>query len=412
MRCGEASKSGKRSVFRWWCGIEIGRIILRNIPKTSTPGDWVLFLAYYRKYLETQGLVAVTDTFDESLMSSAGQVAAANSRNATNASLIQGPKESSPLMYEAGEDLLWNQLVVEFLELRFAGFTSIALPAFIVSYIFFFGIGGFLHFYYYVNQRSTARDWKCQPDHWLPANLEIHEIVVGAFSLAIGSFLSSILACWIINDGWSTVYFDPKEYGYAWLLIQVPFIFIWQDYITYWTHRIFHWPWLYKNFHKLHHTYKQPTAFSVTAIHPVEFVWIQCIYISPMFLFPIHFAPYCLMLMYIYYHGIIDHSGITFKRKWWQPWQPDCIFHDNHHQYFHVNFGFNIEYWDKLHGTYRQKDRIYREDIFYGFGKKLDEANTEEIEKDMAERNSENPLAYTNNKLHYKLTEKDLKKLK
>ena len=25
-----------------------------------------------------------------------------------------------------------------------------------------------------------------------------------------------------------TVYFDPKEYGYAWLLIQVPFIFIWQ----------------------------------------------------------------------------------------------------------------------------------------------------------------------------------------
>ena len=116
----------------------------------------------------------------------------------------------------------------------------------------------YFQFYYYVNQRSTARDWKCQPDHWLPANLEIHEIVVGAFSLAIGSFLSSILACWIINDGWSTgitnqllfvsrnivifqiskwkfehtcyltVYFDPKEYGYAWLLIQVPFIFIWQ----------------------------------------------------------------------------------------------------------------------------------------------------------------------------------------
>ena len=63
---------------------------------------------------------------------------------------ITGPKESSPLMYEAGEDLLWNQLVVEFLELRFAGFTSIALPAFIVSYIFFFGIGGFLHVSAYI----------------------------------------------------------------------------------------------------------------------------------------------------------------------------------------------------------------------------------------------------------------------
>ena len=56
-----------------------------------------------------------------------------------------------------------------------------------------------------------------------------------------------------------------------------------------------------------------------------------------------------VLLMYIYYHGIIDHSGINFKAYWWQPWQPHCIFHDNHHQYFHVNFGFNIEYWDKVY---------------------------------------------------------------
>ena len=55
-----------------------------------------------------------------------------------------------------------------------------------------------------------------------------------------------------------------------------------------------------------------------------------------------------ILLAYIYYHGIIDHSGINFKAYWWQPWQPACIFHDNHHQYFHVNFGFNIEYWDKV----------------------------------------------------------------
>ena len=62
-------------------------------------------------------------------------------------------------------------------------------------------------------------------------------------------------------------------------------------------------------------------------------------------LFPV---PYSAVLIYTYYHGIIDHSGINFKRKFWQPWQPDCIFHDNHHQYFHVNFGFNIEFWDKV----------------------------------------------------------------
>ena len=68
-----------------------------------------------------------------------------------------------------------------------------------------------------------------------------------------------------------------------------------QDYITYWGHRIFHMPFLYKNFHKLHHTYKQPTAFSVTAIHPVEFVIFQSIYISPMFIFTIHWGMHALL---------------------------------------------------------------------------------------------------------------------
>ena len=49
---------------------------------------------------------------------------------------------------------------------------------------------------------------------------------------------------------------------------------------------------------------------------------------------------------------MITHSGINFKAKWWQPWQPDAVFHDNHHQYFHVNFGFNCWLWDKVRGQY------------------------------------------------------------
>ena len=66
--------------------------------------------------------------------------------------------------------------------------------------------------------------------------------------------------------------------------------------------------------------------------------------------------------MYTYYHGIIDHSGITFKHYWWQPWQPDCIFHDNHHQYFHVNFGFNIKFWDQVSSV--SFPRLVRLEVF------------------------------------------------
>lgn len=126
--------------------------------------------------------------------------------------------------------------------------------------------------------------------------------------------------------------------------------------------------------------------------------------------------------MYTFYHAILDHSGIAFKAHWWQPWQPDAIFHDNHHQYTHVNFGFNIELWDRvsishnqinifytsiiyqsllsvlqLHGTYRRKDRVYDENIFYGQGLPFDQVSEEVLLNDIAERNSENPLAYKTN---------------
>lgn len=62
----------------------------------------------------------------------------------------------------------------------------------------------------------------------------------------------------------------------------------------------------------------------------------------------------------------------------------------------------------QLHGTYRQKDRVYREDIFYGKGKSLNEVSPDELHADMEERLSENPLAYRENQLVYKLTRADL----
>ena len=81
---------------------------------------------------------------------------------------------------------------------------------------------------YYYLRRDTPEEWKCQPKHWLSAELERHEIVVGAFSLTIGSFISACMACWVVNDGWSTIYYNVAEYGYLWFILQFPAIFILQ----------------------------------------------------------------------------------------------------------------------------------------------------------------------------------------
>ncbi|KAJ1521425.1 hypothetical protein ONE63_003097 [Megalurothrips usitatus] len=293
----------------------------------------------------------------------------------------------------------------------FKDFGYFWVAANIVSYALYFGIGGFLHWYFYVRQRASAAEWKCQPNSWLSSELELHEIKVGSLSLLVTGSFSALLACYISNGGWSSVYYKWDDYGAAWFFLQLPVIFLYQDYVTYWLHRIYHTPWLYKHFHKLHHTYKHPTAFSVTAIHPVEVLHIQMTLCLPLFAFPVHWAPFYVVVLYTYYHGIIDHSGINFKAYWWQPWQPDAIFHDNHHQYFHVNFGFNCFIWDKIHGTYRRKDRLYTEDTYYGVGKALDQASREEVAQDLQERSLENPKAYRNDNMEFAMSAEEVESI-
>jgi len=326
-------------------------------------GEWLLFAAYFVKYLQSGGEGNYIEETDE---------------------LIES--------------------MSDWFAFRFKGYVNVLVISTLISYLTYFGIGGFLHWYYYVGQRDRSHEWKCQPNKFLTPDSERFEIFIGSLSLVFGSAISAAISTYIANGGPGTkVYFQPGEFGYIWLVLQIPLVFMYQDYMTYWFHRTFHTPFLYKNFHKLHHTWKQPTAFSVTAIHPVEFVIMQCVLLSPLVMVPIYWLNMCILFAYIYYHGIIDHSGINFKRYWWQPWQPDCIFHDNHHQYFHVNFGFNIEYWDTLHGTNRRKDRIYREDIFYGQGKSLEDASSEELRLEREERESENPLAFSKNTHEFKL---------
>ncbi|XP_077295500.1 lathosterol oxidase-like [Arctopsyche grandis] len=234
-----------------------------------------------------------------------------------------------------------------------------------ISYLIYFTVGGFLHWYFYVNRRHQASEWKLQPKKWLSPELEMHEIMVGSLALLITGTYSATLACYIYNGNPSTIYYRFDEYGWAWFFLQFAVIFLYQDYTTYILHRMYHTPFLYKNFHKLHHKYKQPTAFSVTAIHPVEIMHVQLTMCLPLFVVPVHWLPFYIVAIYTYYHGIIDHSGINFKAQWWQPWQPDAEFHDKHHEFFHVNFGFNIKIWDWLHGTDMKKNRKYTEETFF-----------------------------------------------
>jgi len=237
------------------------------------------------------------------------------------------------------------------------------------SFVTYFGLGGYLQYTYYIKRKDKPEEWKCQPYRWLTPENERHEILLGSFNLITGGTLSGCVTAYILNGGPScTMYFSALEHGWLYLIGSTVLVFLYQDAGAYYLHRLFHIPFLYKHFHKHHHRYHSPTCFSATAIHPVEFLFYQCVfYIVPIFFVPIYSGSYVFLLFYVYYYGMIDHSGIMMDAVW--PWQPESLFHDDHHKYFHTNFGFNTKIWDWLHDTYRLESRVYGEDVFYGKGK-------------------------------------------
>jgi lathosterol oxidase len=234
------------------------------------------------------------------------------------------------------------------------------------SLVLYFGLAGGMYWAVYVRRRADAAKWKCQPERWLSPAMNRHAVVSGVANMTMGSVISGVLACHIFNGGRSSLYFDLKTHGLAFSIATLAAVFVVTDLGAYWAHRLYHRPMAFKHFHKWHHRYGAPTPFTVTAMHPVEFLTYQTIFLVPAFTVPMHVAAYYGLLVYVFYYNVCDHSGI--KHRALVPWQPPSQFHDDHHKFFHCNFGQSSLLWDKLWGTLRRVGRRYGEDVFGGKG--------------------------------------------
>ncbi|KAF0308815.1 hypothetical protein FJT64_019986 [Amphibalanus amphitrite] len=238
----------------------------------------------------------------------------------------------------------------EWLNVRFAGFTNVWLIASFVGYAIYFGVGGFLH----SNGRAEAavksaktilRDnmsarGTVDTDAAVAALIQYHNTPLrdgnkSPAQLLMGRQLRGGVPVAKVHlqvaEHW-TDYLAEREERMAERITRAAQ----SDYLTYLTHRLYHTPFLYKHFHKLHHTYnsRRPSA-------------------SP---------PFIPSSLYMCRRS--SSAQCSSCR---------CI---------------------GIHGTYRRKDRIYREDIYYGKGKELEKCTEEELSEEMSERTSENVAAY------------------
>ena len=235
----------------------------------------------------------------------------------------------------------------------------------------YFGVGGAFEYLYYRRRRADAECWKCQPRRWAAPALRRRELLLGTSNLTIASLASGVLAHDIATTNHTAVYFGGAH-GVAFSIAVTVFYFLATDCGLYWAHRIFHHPVLFRSIHKTHHRNNTPSAFTSAAVHPVEFFIYQGIMMAPVFVLPLPVVGLIVVLVYQHWVALVDHSGVRLRSH--LPWQPPPQFHDDHHAYFHVNYGQNLGLWDRIFGTWRRVGRRYGVEVFGGRGAPVDGA--------------------------------------
>jgi len=76
------------------------------------------------------------------------------------------------------------------------------------------------------------------------------------------------------------------------------FCMLMEDFTHYWLHRWLHTPWMYKNVHKIHHTYSAPFGLAASYAHPIEVIVLGfCTFSGPLVLRPHYFTFFLFVVL-------------------------------------------------------------------------------------------------------------------
>lgn len=192
---------------------------------------------------------------------------------------------------------------------------------------------------------------------------KIPPIAREAFGSARAMFVVACMAAWPVSlyrMGIPTgLVWTLDEMGLSWwmAILQMYLGIIAVDAMTYWKHRLLHTR-LFFQFHKHHHTFRDPTPFAGFAVGPLE----TLLTFWPLLLICLpeakHFAPlYFSAIVGFVFLNLYLHCGVTFG--WLEKLLPrvglnSSAWHNVHHSDVNANFGEVSFIWDKLCKTTRE----------------------------------------------------------
>ena len=137
--------------------------------------------------------------------------------------------------------------------------------------------------------------------------------------------------------------------------------FVGIDYLYYWNHRLLHSKGLW-SFHRVHHSITDldilaTSRNSVWTIFFIVYLWVQ-----PIFVFLLKDPTYFLAGLILGHSlDLWRHSGWSWQRenklvRFLRSFLIDPQDHEWHHSEdkFHINYGANLNIWDRMHGTFHR----------------------------------------------------------
>ncbi|KXJ95383.1 fatty acid hydroxylase superfamily protein [Microdochium bolleyi] len=142
------------------------------------------------------------------------------------------------------------------------------------------------------------------------------------------------------------------------MAFQIAVFFVLEDTWHYWFHRALHYGPLYKNIHKLHHTYSAPFGLAAEYASPIEVMLLAIGTVGSPILWVFLTGDLHLFTMYVWivcrlFQAIDAHSGYDFP---WSlrhilPFWAGADHHDVHHERFIGNYSSSFRWWDYMLDT-------------------------------------------------------------
>jgi sterol desaturase/sphingolipid hydroxylase (fatty acid hydroxylase superfamily) len=181
-----------------------------------------------------------------------------------------------------------------------------------------------------------------------------HEIVFSALTLSASGFTIGATHRWLRANGWLRTTSEP---GAWWVgVAEFALYFLVFDLYFYLVHRLMHWGPIYHWVHATHHRSTAPNPLTAFSFNPIEGVLTGAF--LPVFMTVVELHRSSLWPIYFFQPvmSMLIHSGHELYPRWWYrtwltKWWLTPMFHDQHHQLFHCNYGGFTTLWDRLFGT-------------------------------------------------------------